>query len=210
MKKILFYGELPPFIFNGISISNDINILQLSDSFIIEKIIERTDIDFEKNGKLSKILRIISDLIKVSYKQINFRPDYFYMSLPTSVLGSAKVLLLSYAAKIITMGKCKVILHLHRGDFNFCYISGFKFKVIIKLLMRKTHKIVALSEGHKKDISKYIDINKISVLKNTIFEFDINNRLNVSYPIKKILYMSNYIEDKGILDLLTAFSSVKK
>ncbi|CRE92744.1 TPA: glycosyltransferase family 4 protein [Yersinia enterocolitica] len=209
MKKILFYGELPPFVFNGISLSNEINLLQLSDSFLIEKIIEHTDLDYENSGRSRKLLRIISDLIKVLHKQLKFRSDYFYMSLPTSVLGAAKVLLLLYFAKIITVGKCKVILHLHRGDFNFCFINNLKFRLIIKLLMRKTHKIVALSEGHKKDISEYIDVNKISVLRNTILEFDLNNRPKLSYPIKKILYMSNYLEDKGIVDLLNAFSSIK-
>ena len=203
--KILFWGGLPPATINGVTISNLINLNILSKEFQIDCIEECNS--FRHHGKLSlfKIKSFVKSNLAIIKRAYKNHYKYFYLVFSVSTLGGIKTLLAIVCFRMFNQGK--VVLHIHRGDFFSAFYKSRINKIIASLVLILTNKIIVLSESQKKEIQLKFN-NCVEVLTNTVeieYKYDPIVKQNINF-----LYISNYLVDKGILDLLEVFKKLIK
>jgi glycosyltransferase involved in cell wall biosynthesis len=201
LNKILFFGELAPNIVHGISLSNKLNIDLLKSISQIEVVEEQTTLSQHNKITFSKVKNIFTYLKKIYFLNKKNSYDYFYVIFSFSAFGSLKTLLSLFAFYL--GGRGGIVLHVHRGDFTQFYQKNILNKLITKISFSLVDRIIALSTNQKKQFNNYISKDKIYVLENS---------LNIEYSFKnektnedKFIYISNYIKEKGIFDLLEVF-----
>lgn len=207
MRKVLFLGELPPQSINGIAISNQINIEILKEIFLFTIVLETPILTKHSKITLNKFSNNLFNaltIIKYLYKN-NF--DYFYMVYSNSFFGAIKSLFFIYIVNTFNK-KCKINIHVHRGDLQN-FLNKSKINIFIfRLIEKKSNKILLLSLNDLKFLSNKFKSSKSYVLKNCInrescFKEKRNKKI-------KFLYLSNYIFEKGILELLQEFSLINE
>ncbi|MBP1680101.1 MAG: glycosyl transferase [Proteobacteria bacterium] len=202
-KKILFFGELPPNIVHGISVSNQLNIDLLAEYFNVDIIEEKSDLQehMKRNGaKLKNVFLYATKLMTLN--KLNLY-DYFYTVFSLSTFGCLKTLLNILSFRL--SGKGKVILHIHRGDFKVFYQAHFINRLVTKLIFHCTYKLIVLSQNQSNEFQEFFHRGKIFVLENS---------LNQEYSLKEkkigkksFLYISNYIKEKGVFELFDVFQN---
>lgn len=202
-NKIFFFGELAPNIVHGISLANKLNIDLLSSSFDVYIIEEKSN--FKEYGKRnsSKIKKIFSYVKEVFNINRKNRYDYCYTIFSLSTFGSLKTLFVILAYSLSGYGQ--VVLHIHRGDFEVFYSKNILNAFISKLIFKMTDKLIVLSENQKKEFSKYFQKENIYVVENSLSEEYAFNKNNIGS--NHYIYISNYIKEKGIFELLEVFKN---
>jgi glycosyltransferase involved in cell wall biosynthesis len=202
-RRILFFGELPPKNIQGIAYSNYVNLKMLGSTFIIDTVEEDNGLISHEKMSAAKIFRLIMKISEVAVRSIRRKYTYLYLTYSLSVFGAIKTL--SIIAVHCLFSRSKVILHIHRGDFfSRFYASRFN-RFITKIVFALTSKIIVLSNNQKLKFEQCFH-TKFWVLSNTAeieLEPIIYNRTR-----KDFIYISNYLLDKGILDLLEVFSKL--
>ncbi len=196
-KKIKFFGEIPPKTIHGASISNLINIQLLNEYFDVEIIEEFSNLKFHNQFSVNKLIsfsRSISKLLKSSFIQ---KSEYFYSVIYLSTFGILKNIISIIIFKIFNP-RSKVILHFHRSDFKKFILKKINY-TLFKILNLFVDEYILLSIRQKLDLPFNCNV---TLLYNTIEQ---------EIPIKEftnnndyILFIGNYIEEKGILDLILA------
>lgn len=200
--RILFNDVLPHTTVNGVSISNQINILFLSEKFTVDIVEEFYDLKHHEVWNFIKITNFLRDLTQILKFSLKYEYSYYYSSLSLSMFGIIKNILKIFVFKIFNKGK--VVLHIHRGDIDLFLDNKINY-TLFSLVRRLTWKIIFLSELQRMKVSRS---TKNFVLENTIeFEYDFTFKTEVSRKVK-FAFISNYIENKGILILLEAFQSL--
>jgi glycosyltransferase involved in cell wall biosynthesis len=202
-KSILFWGLLPPVNINGIAISNRINLNSLSKLFQIERIEEEYSI--QNHGKLDlnkfkSIFRSIARLIKKSHTT---RYEYFYLVFSLSTGGAIKTLAIVATFRLFNRGK--IVLHIHRGDFFTHFYKGWLNKTITRVIFGMVQKVIILSESQQNEFQSKFN-RKFEVLPNSS-EMEFEN-INFERKNTNFIFVSNYLIDKGIFDLLNIFESL--
>lgn len=201
--KLLFFGEFPTKSINGIAIANETNLSLLKKSFTIDIIEEENN--FKEHAQISfrKFSKVLNQITLIIGKSFSYRYDYFYLVFSLSTFGAIKTLIAILCFRLFNSGK--VILHIHRGDFFSHFHKGIINKTLSRLIFNMTHKIIVLSEKPKIEIEKTFN-KSCEVLYNTVdieYEHDYTEKQNLVF-----LYISNYLIDKGILDLLEVFKNL--
>lgn len=203
MKRILFIGELYPSSIHGIAIANRTNIELLKEKFHIDIIEEKKNITHHSKTTFRKIINIFKlnrSIIKTT--KVNYY-DYLYIVFSLSTFGSLKTISSILCFKLFCKGK--VIIHIHRGDFFTRFYKSLINKVFTSLILNKIDLAIVLSENQKKEFVEKFRIN-CEVLTNTVEnEYPLKQFINNK---KKFIYISNYLLDKGIIDLLTVFKKI--
>ncbi len=212
MKKLLFSGELPPRSTHGVSISNETNVRFLKDIFDVIIDQEYVDLKFHRKFNIEKIRNFIYRLNRVIRLSLNNNFDFFYIIFSASKLGALKSLMIIISFRLFNFSSICVV-HIHRGDLKNFVDNGKFNKLIFYLVIKTTHRLIVLSESTKKYIEyEFKKSSNVFVLPNTVsdeYVFDdkkesfIDNR-----KIIKFIYISNYIEEKGILLLLETFKQL--
>lgn len=203
MKKLLFFGELYPYSIHGIAIANETNIKLLENIFSIDVVLE--EIQFKKHAKisLSKFSLVLNQIASIIRYSKSKRYNYFYLVFSLSTFGGIKTLLAILCFRIFNKGK--VVIHIHRGDFFSRFYNNTINKVISKLVICLSQKIIVLSEKPKLEIECIFNKN-CDILYNTVgIECELNRKASNK---NKFIYISNYLLDKGILDLLEVFKKL--
>lgn len=209
--KILFFGELPPNVVHGVSISNKINtdiLSEIAEVFIVQEQWSLRDQDLMS---IQKFLRNISSVIKVLKKSILESPHVFYAIFSVSVFGGMKNVFNCLLLRV-TNPKIKLLLHVHRSDLKQSLDDSILINSYIKILNLLGVTFILLSELQKSECKHYLKSSV--VLYNCIDENEVYPIENVdsnqfqNKPKVKFLYLSNYVRKKGILDLLEAFNSL--
>jgi glycosyltransferase involved in cell wall biosynthesis len=204
-KHLLFFGELPPDSLHGIAISNKININLLKSSFSVDVIKESTSLSEHSKNSPIKFAKRLKEIFKVFSKSIFTRYDYFYLIYSLSVFGGLKTLAAIACFRI--SGRGKVVLHIHRGDFFKRYFNRFINRWISRTIFRLSHKLIVLSDTQKEEFKTLFN-KPVYVLGNTVeYEYNKSERIRGN---KKFIYISNYLFEKGIIDLLFVFSKLSK
>lgn len=205
MRKILFSGELPPKSVHGVSLSNEINIRLLKKRF--EIIIDQEVVDFRFHGKFDvrKSFNFIKRVFRIFRFSLIYRFDYLYIVLSTSTVGAIKTLILISIFKLFNI-KGKIIIHIHRGDLErFINVKPFNAK-IFSLIEKLASSFIVLSAETKKFLLKQ-SRSKVYILENTVTpEVFFDTPKGIRKNKYDFIFISNYIEEKGILILLEAFA----
>lgn len=212
--KILLIGPLPPPI-TGNSIINN----QIINNF--HKYYQDINMDFINVGVPSfdnhfGKINITKLAIYVSqYKSIYkvFTTNIVYISIGHTFFGILKYLPFFILAKIL---RKKLIIHVHTDYLWLLYKnSSATRKYIMRSIMGLVDKGIVLSPILRRNLQPFMEESKIYELPNFIssdlLKHDIDETLLKKKNQKlKILFLSNLIKEKGILNFLEAMLLLKK
>ena len=202
-RRLLFFGELPPKNIHGIAYSNLINLTMLRTSFVIDIIEEDNSLSDHDKVSVTKMTRLVKRLSEVVRKSAGHKYSYFYLTFSLTAFGGLKTLSAMICYRLFNRGK--VVLHVHRGDFFTRFMLRILNRMISKLVFSLADEIIVLSDSQKIQFESHFK-RRFSILSNTVEieqEFILRNRHN-----RDFIYISNYLLDKGIVDLLEVFSKL--
>lgn len=205
--SILFWGELPPKVYHGISISNQRILLALEKIFTLYEVQDNTSFSGVVWSFYSFIISM-SKLIYFSFKKI----DIYYHNLPMSCTGLWKIYLSVIIVKLFSP-KTKVISHLHRGDFLSFIESPSNQKLFIKFANR-VDIVLVLSNVAKSELvgSGLICSSKVAVLHNTVSvesdKADIYKSITGDFTESSFYCLCNYIPTKRIHHLVEVVNDI--
>lgn len=207
-KKVLFIGPFPNPI-SGVSLANEVafKILFQCKNFEVSKIDTSYSVFQEDIGAFSvkKFLFFFS---------LNFK---FYKILKNDVIyftpGQTFFGILKYAIYILigSLFKKELIIHVHGNHLGKEYSSlkGFKKKTFYYLIS-KCNKGIVLSESLKSNLIPFLPQDKIFILYNFAEDYLFEKDEVVDKSSLKITYLSNLMEEKGILFLLDSLYMLEK
>ncbi|ETX12710.1 hypothetical protein MUS1_03105 [Marinomonas ushuaiensis DSM 15871] len=206
-KKLLFWGELPPTVYHGISISNERILSALSTGFIIHTIEDKGSF----GGRLIALFSFFISILKLMY--VSYRKfDIYYTNMPMSYFGLWKIYLSIVCVKLIS-SNTKVVSHLHRGDF-LDFIKIPRNKYLFKKISTHIDLVLSLSKTSKSELvsSGLINADKVEVLHNTISVTQSENtiRKNIlnDFSQSDFYCLCNYISTKRIHHLVEIANAI--
>lgn len=204
-RSLLFYGELPPDSINGIANANHVNLEMLKSYFRIDIIQEKSNLAEHEKISIWKIVELIRNNFLIISKSIFHRYNFFYLTFSLSTTSSFKALTAILCFRLFNKGK--IVLHLHRGDFFTRFYVKKVNRIIAKLTFKFCDKIIVLSENQKYEFDAAFN-KSFTVLQNTV-ELEYAQKLNTRRT-NNFIYISNYLIEKGIMDLLEVFMELSK
>jgi len=207
-KNILFFGELPNKHAHGVSISNRINVEILQTKFNVVISEELTTLSAHSKKYFLKTTQFLKNIMRYITTIRKQKFDIFYSTLYLSTFGFFKNLITIFIFKLFNKNST-IILHIHRSDFSNFYNHPLN-KFFFNLINNKNIKLIVLSKQQLTYLNS-LGINNCNLLYNTI-EFNPEGMLKYNY-IKnqhRILYISNYIIEKGIINLINVFNKYFK
>jgi glycosyltransferase involved in cell wall biosynthesis len=152
-----------------------------------------------------KILNHLMMLTRISLRLAFLRPDITYLSPAVSGLAGIRDSLLVVASRVFSRD---VIVHIHgRGLSSKSpnYLST-KFKEVIFKNTRAIH----LSQGLAQSIKHVTQWKSLDVLQNAIESSSVpQSRPKEGQGKVNLLYLSNFIESKGVLDFIDVCQQLK-
>ena len=206
-QKILYLIQLPPPV-HGVSITNK---LVLSSKLINDELDSRVvrihfskEISELRHFSLSKLFRLIQIIARLKWELFRFRPDMVYFSLIPVGSGFLRD---SVFALLIKLFRRKVVYHLNnRGipEFN----KKPLFRSLYKLIFNDST-IIHVSEGLLDREIKVLGLRKVNLfsLGNAIEQFSVKRAAGTG--IMRLLFLSNYFPQKGLMVLLEAVKLLK-
>ena len=220
MKTALIYGEFLPDSSTGIAYVNSTLDSSLNKvGYKVTRIIEPRTKDYSKS--LNKIIKKnfnINEYIKLFFIFLNLKlNDISFITLSMGNLGLIKTLIIQFFLKIKSR---RLYLYIHRGDLDSQYKKSFYKKSLIELIIKKSFKVIFLSEifriqGSIKNIEQ-----KILVIENSLNYDDcekaskiFKNRMIYKQRDKKILkllFCGNIQKEKGIVNIIKAVNTLNR
>lgn len=207
--KILIIGPFPKPI-NGCSLANEIFLKQLkTDSSITASIINTNskNISSENVGQFS--LNKVFSFLKV-YKQIfNItKSDVIYTTPGQTFYGIVKYMPFYFYCLLI---RKPYIIHIHGNHLGNEYKSlhGFN-KWLFSYFIKKASAGIVLSNSLKNNFEGLLDSEKVFIVEN-FAQDDLVQKEEITKLKDKLrlLYLSNLMEEKGILDFLDSLILLK-
>jgi len=210
--KLLLIGPLPPPI-TGNSLVNKVIVDNLRTYCPIDvDFVNTSDPKFRESVgefSLEKVFFFIGRY-KTLYKV--FRSSKVYITPGQTFWGILKYAPFILFAKLL---KKELIVHIH-GDYlwqEYEKLTGVK-KRIFKFLFSQFNKGIVLSKSLRRNLIPFLSDNKIFELPNFVedylFEINLERKLNQNFRELRIIYLSNLMKEKGILDLLEALLILKE
>ncbi len=209
MKKILLIGPLSPPI-TGNSLANDVvfNHFNNHEEFEITTINTQHDVFKGVIGKFTirKALFSIGRYLFL-YKLIN--KNIIYITPGQTFFGVVKYAPFIYLSRLL---KKKIIIHIHGNYLREQYelLSGLR-KKLFKHVLSQADTGVVLSNKLRANLTQFMSNEKIHVVPNFVEDYLRSPELRIS-PAKtlKISYLSNLMEEKGIIYLLKALKRLSQ
>ena len=209
MKKILFLVQLPPPV-HGASIANQL----LIGSALISEHYETRHIDISAAGKIEdigkfsmgKLPRIARTIVSIVRNLFNFRPHIVYLSLSPSGFAFYRDVLF---VRIIRLFRPELVFHLHGKGLRRSAENSRLFKRLSKSIFKNSH-VIFLSEGLRSDAAG-LSYKSAFVVNYGFPEEPVPSGVapENKQPVE-ILYLSNYVRTKGVLDLVDALEIVSQ
>lgn len=201
--RILFIMHMPPPV-HGASVMGG----QLRDSARIREAFETEYLNLSASASLDEIGK--GGLRKVSYvfrllrqvRQIlrEWKPDLVYVT-PTSTLPAlAKDYLM---VRLVRRYRCRIALHFHNK--GVAARSGRWLDNWVYRHLFDGAEVILLSDLLRPDVDRYVPSERISICANGL---DLPGGVTRNYyrDNPQLLFLSNLLPDKGIVDLLDACS----
>lgn len=200
--KILFLGKLPP-PFIGPAIAAKIII----NSYLKEKYaLLFFDISYHKDLKhfgsvgFASFIKTLKHFARFFKTIIKVRPDVVYIPSQQDAAGYLRDFGLIIIAKLF---RVRVICHLRGGNFKNWYDqTSFLMKWIVKWTQKRIDAQIVLGENLRFMFDFLMSAEKIFVIPNGgNYHFP---EITKDESVVKIVFLSNFIRTKGILDLVEA------
>ena len=209
-KKMLFILHLPPPVHGAAMVGQWIkDSAKINGSVEADYINLSTSQNLQAIGKggLSKLKALVNIQVKVIKALLNKKYDLCYMTLTAKGAGFYKDVLIVCILKIF---RKKIVYHFHNKGVKK---SGESFinKLLYRFVFRKTNSIL-LSPHLYKDISGFVDRENVFFCPNGItdvnYTFSEKQKTSEQQPCK-FLFLSNMMEEKGVIVLLEACKKLK-
>lgn len=161
----------------------------------------------EESGRISlnKILTSIFIVPKTLWKLISFRPNVAYYALTVSGAAFLRDVILVALLKAFGV---PIVFHLHNKGVRRC--QSRMGHVLYRFVFRRS-RVVLLSNRLYSDVEKFVDPAQVRICPNGM---DVTvakeGRPDEGSGSPKILFLSNLIEEKGVLVLLEACQLLKR
>jgi len=201
-KRFLLIGPLPEPT-TGVSLANKIIIegLKRLDGFKV-KTINTSYNKFEESLGVFSLKKALF-FLKLNFQAYKiFKVETVYLTPGQTFFGVVKYAFFILLTKI---SRNELIIHVH-GNYlgkEYSQLAGIK-KVIFKWLLSKTTKGIVLSESLKGNMLPFIDEKRIYVLYNFVEDYLFSENEKAVYDKPRIIFLSNLMQEKGILDFLKA------
>jgi glycosyltransferase involved in cell wall biosynthesis len=207
-KNILIIGPFSPPI-TGVSVANELLYKELQNySWEVDKInTEFSNVISSAHGALNlnkfKIIKSYFKGIKIIKAKI------IYLTIGQTFYGVLKYAPFIFLAKFLNK---KVVIHLHGNHLlnEYNSLKGLK-KQFFSFILKRTDNAIVLSSSLRNNFEPFIATNKIF----TLFNFYENNLfisneefLKKEFTQVNLLFLSNFIEEKGINVLLEAIKKI--
>jgi len=207
--KILLIGPFPPPI-TGNSLVNDLIVKHLPKyhpEIIIDTIdnsfpVLKEDIGHFSVKKVIFYLRQFGMISKIIYA------DKIYLAIGITFFGVLKYAPFIFFARIL---KKEVILHVHSNYLwkQYALLKGIKKKSFHFILSRASKGIV-LSNSLRKNLYPFLKDEKIYVIENFAEDFLFDSVVTKNTEKLRIIFLSNLMVEKGIIDLFEALLLLEK
>lgn len=215
MKKILLLGPFPIGNkgLNGQTIANQTLYEGLSKNYDVSFINTLKNLDFtdkKEQGKfkLGKFFKIFLSFFTEIFHILFSKYDVIYMTPGQSFLGFMRFspyMILGFMKKI------PCYIHIHGGNFRNVYESlSPKKQSILNYFFKKLSGVIVLGNSLRNMFKDLIEENKIFVCENGVQDYVIATKQEIEEKFerfnknkkRKILYLSNLMKEKGILEVL--------
>ena len=206
--SVLFSGELPPDSLHGVSISNELNINILDEFFnlVIHK--EYSNLYLHSNYGFQKFKLFFSNFSNFLILVLGKKYEFLYITMSTTKFGKVKFLTYTLIFRIFSRGK--IVVHVHRGDL-FKKNNRSKLTRFNHVLFNHCYKVIVLSRRDANILNIFSKgPNKFFVLENTVSTNLLKMRTagGPDGHTCKFIFLSNYLEEKGILLLISVFEKL--
>lgn len=164
-----------------------------------------THCDGKKRKKIVYYLRnVVNILIKIR--------QYSIVHIHTASYWSyRRLFVVILIAKLFSK---KIIIHIHGAKFEeYFNNSSFIGKKVIKIGFKTSDRVICLSPEWSRKISKFCSLNKIIIIPNCVSFISINqvkqNNKKKLTTTKKLLFLGELGERKGVFDLLKAIKLLR-
>lgn len=154
------------------------------------------DIGKIRFGKICCYIKLLWGVYKVIRK---YHPHLVYVTPNTAGLSFYKDFLL---VQMLKRMKCNVIVHFHNKG-----VLSRQNRIIDNWLYEKFFKdikVILLAKSLYNDIKKYVKTTSIYICPNGIKDESLGLIPKRNSPVTRILFLSNMLKEKGVLDLLDA------
>lgn len=214
--KIIITAPIPPPI-HGMSLATKMLIDGLSqyESVVIDTAMDKEVIATKQPSPfaLKRFTKIICKLFGDTFKMLTTNYRLHYLCAGADFRGIVRYL--PYVLLSRLKGKPYVI-HVHNGSFKTTYDSASERKRrVIRFMFGNAAVVIALGESLKYMFEGVVDKERILVVENCVDnEFfatqnEITQKMSKVGKKVKILYLSNLMRDKGILELMDAVSQME-
>ena len=207
-KSVLIIGPFPEPI-SGVSLANKVvkEVLDESEKFKTDIINTSYTIFQDAVGSFS--FHKLFFFLKINFKASKIlKNDVIYITPGQTFFGIIKYAVFILLASLL--GK-ELIIHVHGNYLGLQYelLKGLKKKFFYFLISKFTKGIV-LSGSLKNNLLPFLDESKIFVVSNFAEDYLYKNLNKKTSPKLKIIYLSNLIEEKGILYLLDTLKQLEE
>lgn len=209
IKTILFIGQLPPPM-HGVSLMNTyvINSAIIRSNFNLDVV----NLQFAKSMKelnkfsFQKVFKAILYCFLIVKKILLHKPDLVYFTLAPTNYGFFRDAIYVFLLKLFN---CKILFHLHGKGIKENIKKNYIKKFLYIWVFKNTH-VICLSQKLTNDIEDFYKSKPFIVPNGIPIQPGFKKKRNQGNPsVPQILYVSNYVREKGILILIDALSKLK-
>lgn len=209
MNRILFLVQLPPPV-HGAAIMNEIVV----NSKVIDEHFECRHVNIGAAGKiedigkfsLSKLLSVARTLAAIIRQLFVFRPRVVYLTLAPSGFAFYRDIIYVYIIKLFGP---ELVFHLHGKGFRQGAEKSRLFRWLCRSIFKNSH-VIILSERLISDTAGFGFKNSFVVNNGFPDGLVLPRVLHDGKKETEILYLSNYVRSKGVLDLVDALELVSR
>ena len=208
--KVLLIGPIPPPV-TGVSLANKIvlDYLPVYENINVDFINTNLDIveEKEKIGKFS-LNKLVYYSKQYLYTYKTLYVDKVYITIGQTFFGVLKYFPFFFIAHLLNK---EIIVHIHGNHVwkEYEELTGIKKRIYHKILSF-TDKGIVLSKTLIKNFTPFISKKKIYVLYNFVEDFLFENSIKKKYDKLRMIFFSNLMKEKGILEFLEALKVLKK
>ncbi|MBC8111684.1 MAG: hypothetical protein H7Y04_11540, partial [Verrucomicrobia bacterium] len=205
--KILFVVNLPPPL-HGASLMNEFALKSalLNTNFTISVINLTTakNIDDLGSFSLTKVFFSLGKAFHILMEMLFFRPQLVYFTLAPVGFAFYRD---AFFILLIKLFRKKIVFHLHGKGIEKSLKSNKIYATLAKMVFRNNF-VICLAEKLTFDISNLVHTSKIFIVNNGVASTAEVTFTEKNQEFINILYLSNYVKSKGILDLIDAVAII--
>lgn len=205
--RILFIVPLPPPVHGSAMMCQYIHDSKLiNESFRCEYVNLSTSRRMDEIGKqsLAKVFRFIGSYFIVLWHLLRHRYAACYLAITCHGIGFLKDAPFVLLCKLFG---CKVIIHQHNKGMARD-VDRWLYRWLLPLVYRNTT-VILLSWKLYSDIERVVKREQVVICPNGIPDIEVQPRTHYN-PVPHLLFLSNLIESKGVIDLLDACRILKE